>query len=67
MNVLMSIKPSYVEKIVSGEKIYELRRSIFKREVENVIIYANAPSKEIMGRFESNKIIKDSHENISGS
>jgi type I restriction enzyme S subunit len=60
----MSIKENYVEKIISGEKIYEPRRSIFKREVENVIIYATAPSKEIVGMFECKEIIKDSPENI---
>ena len=46
MNVLMSIKPKYVEKIISKEKTYELRRNIFKREVSNVLIYSTSPEKK---------------------
>ena len=64
MNVLMSIKPKYVEKIISKEKTYELRRNIFKREVSNVLIYSTSPEKKIVGYFKSKKIIKNTPENI---
>ena len=64
MNVLMSIKPKFVEKIISKEKTYELRRSIFKRNIINVVIYSSSPEKKIVGYFKSNEIIKDKPENI---
>ena len=60
----MSIKPKYVEKIISKEKTYELRRNIFKREVSNVLIYSTSPEKKIVGYFKSKKIIKNTPENI---
>lgn len=43
MRVLLSIKPEFVKKIISGEKKYEFRRKIFKRDVKIVIIYASYP------------------------
>lgn len=37
MNVLMSIKPEYAERIFKGEKIYEYRKRRFKRnDVEKI-------------------------------
>jgi len=49
MNALTSIKPKYVEKIISREKTYELRKKIFKREVNNVFIYSTWPEKRLWG------------------
>lgn len=31
MNVILSIKPEFVEKIFSGEKQYEYRKVLFKQ------------------------------------
>lgn len=64
MNVLISIKPKYVEKIISKEKTYEFRRNIFKKEVEKVVIYSTSPEKKIIGCFKSKKIIKDCPKNL---
>lgn len=64
MDVLISIKPQYVEKIISKEKTYEFRRSVFKRDVSSVIIYATAPEKKIVGSFELDGIIKDTPSNL---
>lgn len=33
MEVLLAIKPEFVEKIFSGEKKYEFRKVVFKKEV----------------------------------
>ena len=38
MEVLISIKPQYVEKIISGEKTIELRKNIFKKQVKKVTV-----------------------------
>lgn len=55
----MSIKPEYVSKIISGKKKYEFRKSIFKRDVQKVYIYASYPQKQIVGYFKIKQIIKD--------
>lgn len=64
MDVLISIKPQYVEKIILREKLYEFRRSIFKQEVDRVIIYCTAPVKKIIGYFDLDQIIQDSPSNL---
>lgn len=57
MNLLMSIKPEFVDKILSCEKLYEFRKSIFKQDVERVFIYSSFPEKKIVGYFEVGEII----------
>lgn len=63
MKVILSIKPYYAEKILNGEKTYELRKSIFKvPNIKTVIIYASSPVSRIIGEFEIEGII---HEEIT--
>ncbi|TYA14693.1 ASCH domain-containing protein [Paenibacillus faecis] len=58
MNVLLSIKPEFVEMIFSGEKKYEYRKTIFKRkDISRVIIYATAPVSRVVGEFEIDTIL----------
>lgn len=61
MNVLLSIKPKYVEKIVNGEKQYEFRKRIFRnKNVIKAFIYSTSPTKKIVGEFDIGNIIEDS-------
>jgi len=58
MRVLLSIKPEFAEKIFTGEKKYEFRRTIFKRaDVRGVMVYASAPISKVVGEFEIDTII----------
>ncbi len=59
--VLMSIKPKYVEKMKHGEKQFEFRRSIFKdyRDVAAIYIYSTAPVKRIVASFMIDDVIED--------
>ena len=42
--IMISINPQYVEKILSGEKTYEYRKSMFHdRSVDALLIYATKP------------------------
>lgn len=60
MKVLLSIKPEFADKIFSGTKKYEFRRSIFKKkEVKTVVVYASSPVQKIIGEFEIETIIKE--------
>lgn len=65
MKVLLSIKPEYVEKIFSGVKKYEYRRSIFKnKEIKTIVIYSTFPVKKIVGEFKIKNIVKDLPEKL---
>ena len=55
--VLMSIKDRYVQKILSGEKTAEIRRSFSPRKkVSRVYVYIPSPKKKIVGYFEIKEI-----------
>ena len=65
MKILLSIKPKYVEKILSGKKCYEFRKAIFKnKNIKTIIIYSTSPVKKIVGEVEIEDILKDSPEKI---
>ena len=66
MNVLLSIKPKYVEEIMNGNKRYEFRKSIFRcrEDVELVYIYSTSPVKKIVGVFTIETIIEDHPRNL---
>lgn len=59
MNVLISMKPKYADKIMSGKKAYEFRRTIFtRRYVEKMFIYSSTPVKKIIGVVDIDEIIE---------
>lgn len=60
MKVLLSIKPEFAEKILSGEKKFEYRKAVFKRDVQTVIIYATSPVARLVGEFEIDGVLKES-------
>ncbi|EKO3457637.1 ASCH domain-containing protein [Vibrio fluvialis] len=65
MKALLSIKPEFVEKIFSGEKLFEYRKAIFKRpEVKSVVIYSTMPEGLIVGEFEIGEILVKSPQDL---
>src|SRR2546421_6708826 len=60
IRALLSIKPEFVEAILRGEKRYEFRRSIFKRPITVVLVYATVPIRRVVGEFRVESIISDS-------
>jgi len=65
LTILMSIKPRFAEKILKGEKKFELRRYIFPiPEHSRIIVYASSPIKAILGEFESGRVFKASPEAV---
>lgn len=64
MDVLLSIKPEFVKEIFSFDKLYEYRKSIFKRPVERVYIYSSSPVQLVVGHFRFNTILSDSVDEI---
>lgn len=65
MKVLLSIKPEYAERIFKGEKRYEYRKNLFKRDdIKVVVVYATKPIGKVIGEFEINDILKGEPESI---
>lgn len=46
---LISIRPCFVEKILSGEKRLEFRRSWAAEPVDVLVIYSSSPTQKIVG------------------
>jgi len=63
MNVLLSIKPKYVEEIKKGNKRYEFRKTPFcrknLRKIKKIYIYSSSPVKRIVGVFFSEVILEE--------
>ncbi|MCZ8405994.1 ASCH domain-containing protein [Achromobacter xylosoxidans] len=58
MKVLLSIKPEYAHKILSGEKRFEFRKAVFKDPaVRTVVIYATMPVGKVIGEFDVESVI----------
>ncbi|WP_018142386.1 ASCH domain-containing protein [Alloscardovia criceti] len=65
MKALLSIKPKYVSKILSGEKRYEFRRKIFKRDdVDTIVIYASAPVQRVVAEARISQILSATPQDI---
>lgn len=66
MNVLLSIKPEFAEKILSGEKTYEFRRTTFRDAdaVDTVYLYASSPVQRIVGAFTIGQVIEAPPEDL---
>lgn len=59
MIVFLSIRPLYVQRIVSRDKRYEFRKSRFRMAPEIGVVYATAPVKKVVGYFEIVRIVYD--------
>jgi len=58
MKVLLSIKPQFAEKILTGEKRYEFRKTIFKYpQVKVVVVYASSPIQKVVGEFTVSEVL----------
>lgn len=64
MELLLSIKPTYSQKILSGEKKFEFRKRKPKQRVDQVLIYESSPSKAIVGSFTIKRIHSGTPEKI---
>lgn len=65
MKVLMSIKPEFVDRIISGEKSYEFRRVLYKRnDISRIVVYASSPVCRIVGEIEVASLLTDTPESL---
>lgn len=65
MNIILSINPKHIEKIISKEKKYEFRKTNFsKKNIFKSIMYATRPVGMLVGEFTIIDIHQDSPSNI---
>lgn len=61
--ILMSIKPVYVEKILSGGKHFEYRKTLPKKNgIDKIIIYSSSPVKKVVGEVKVKNILVENKE-----
>ena len=58
--ILLSIKPEYVEKLFAGSKKYEFRRRCCRKRVSKIVVYATCPIMKVVGEMEVNQILAES-------
>lgn len=61
--IILSIHPSHIEKILSGEKRYEYRKRI-PTDIRYIVVYATAPIKMIVAFIEIDSVIKGTPEEV---
>ena len=64
MRILLSIHPKFVEKILTGEKRFEFRKTLPTKDVESVIIYATKPVGKVVAEFKVKSIHSKSPEQL---
>lgn len=61
--IILSIHPCHIEKIFSGDKLYEYRK-VAPLEIQNIVIYATSPIKKIVAIIEVDKILTNTPNTI---
>lgn len=65
MKILLSIKPQYVEEIFNGSKLYEYRKTMFKRkDISRIVVYSSSPVCKVVGEFDIEDILSDTPDNL---
>ena len=55
--ILLAIKPEFVEKILSTQKCFEFRRTIPRKPIDKIVIYATRPIGRVVGSVKVRGII----------
>jgi len=59
-SVLMSIKPIFVQSILSGEKVFEFRKKACKKSIDRILIYSTVPVQKVVGEAEVESVLIES-------
>jgi len=62
--VFLPVKPEYAEKIMSGEKNIEFRKTVWKESVGYIVVYASSPVKKVLGFAKVDSLVIDSPGNL---
>ena len=63
-DILLSINPQFVDKIISGEKKYEFRTRVAKKRVKRIVIYCTFPRMKILAEAEILGVLKMDPESL---
>jgi predicted transcriptional regulator len=56
--ILLSVKPRFAEAILAGEKTFEFRRALFRRQdIKTVVLYASSPRRQVVGEFTIDEVL----------
>ncbi|SCH48287.1 50S ribosomal protein L22/uncharacterised domain fusion protein [uncultured Eubacterium sp.] len=58
LKILISINPEHVKNIISGEKKYEYRKIVAKKDIAAIIIYETVPTKKVVAEAEILNVIE---------
>jgi predicted transcriptional regulator len=64
MKILLSIKPEFASKIFDGTKVFEFRRSLYKRNIDTAVVYVTRPVCMFVGEFSIEGILQGRPEDI---
>ena len=64
MKILLSIHTKFVDKILTGEKRFEFRKTLPTKDIESVIIYATKPLGKVVAEFKVKSIHSKSPEQL---
>jgi len=63
-SIILPIKPKFVELIFAGEKKYEYRKKLCKRNIDKIYIYATAPQRALVGEVCVSKMVSKEKEKL---
>ncbi|MBR3815814.1 MAG: ASCH domain-containing protein [Clostridia bacterium] len=58
--ILLSIKPEFADKIISGEKKFEYRTHVPSKPINLIVIYSTSPVGRIIGEVEVIDVVSGS-------
>ena len=61
---VMSIKPIYAEKILSGQKRFEYRKIPCKQKIDRILIYSTSPIMKVVGEVQVIEVLSDTPSRI---
>lgn len=62
--VIFSLKPAWAEKILSGEKKVEFRKSVCTESVDRILLYETSPVRKITGEVCVDVIVSGTPEEV---
>lgn len=62
--ILLSIKPQFVARILSGDKKFEYRKHIPRQHIDKILIYSTYPECRIVGDVTVTDILSDTPADI---
>jgi len=64
MDLLLSINYKYIKQIEKKTKLYEIRKTIYKKEISHIYVHSSGKLNTIVGRFKPLEVINKSPKTI---